>query len=208
MTAAAICFLGSCIGISADIAIRRDGSGTISLEYRISRTLESLGKLGGNEAQPPVPVGRMDFERTAARIDGLHLRSFRSRTDKEDTVNTVQLDFADTGALVRFLDASGQRARLSRENGKQRLSLIMGGNSAGTDPDLRDLIAQAGEGYSVAIGFNLPGNAELTVLDGNGKPLAVPPAGTVRAQGRDLGFSIPLADFVSSPEPFTLEIRW
>ena len=41
--------LNSCLGASADITIRSDGSGRIALEYRVSQMLESLGRLDGNE---------------------------------------------------------------------------------------------------------------------------------------------------------------
>ncbi|GHT76702.1 hypothetical protein FACS1894124_8630 [Spirochaetia bacterium] len=72
--------LGSCIGMSADITIRRNGSGVLALEYRMSRELESLGKLDGNERWLPIPVGKADFERTTDRIPGLALKSFSSKT--------------------------------------------------------------------------------------------------------------------------------
>jgi hypothetical protein len=200
--------LGSCLGISSEIAIGRDGSGTITLEYRLSRMVESLGKLDGNERWLPVPVGQADFERTADRIEGLKVASFSSRTSGEDLINTVKLEFAHPGALVRFLDATGQRAAWTREQGGNRLTLSLGGGAEIRNPDLRELTAGLSEGYVMHFGLTLPGTAETTLRDSRGGALEQPPVGTLRSQGGRVVFSSPMADMLSSPQTVTMEIRW
>lgn len=200
--------LGACIGVQADVTINRDGGGIITLEYRMSRLLESLGKLDGNAAWPPVPVGKADFERTVARIDGLELLSFTSNARTDPVTTRVKLQFADPEALFRFLDSGGRNARFYREGGKDCVSLTLGGEHESRDPDLAALAAGLSEGYSIDLRFSLPRNAELTVTDGTGKPLGLPPAGTLTAKGGDVAFSVPLGDLIASPVPFTLLIRW
>jgi hypothetical protein len=98
--------LGSCAGSRSDITIRRDGSGTINLEYRISRLAESLGKQEGNEAWPPLPAAKADFERSVDRIAGLKIRSFSTKAEEKDVVHTIRMDFAHPQALLGFLDAT------------------------------------------------------------------------------------------------------
>jgi hypothetical protein len=200
--------LGACIGVQADITINRDGGGIIILEYRMSRLLESLGKLEGNAPWPSVPVGKADFERTVARIDGLELLSFSSKAGDDAVTMQVKLRFADPEALFRFLDSSGRSARFYREGGKDCISLTLGEEHEPWDPDLAALAAEVSEGYSIDIRFKLPRNAELTVTGAAGKPLAQVPAGTVTVKGGDVEFSAPLGGFISSPDPFTLNIRW
>jgi hypothetical protein len=198
----------SCVSLASEIVLRRDGSGTMSLEYRFSRELESLGKLDGNENWPPLPVGKADFERTLARIEGLSLGSFTTKTAGKDIVNQVKLDFASLEALVRFLDAGGQRASLAREGGKTRLTLTFSGGGGGVDPELLALTASAMEGYSLDFGLTVPNVPELRILDGNGGLRETPPAGTAALRGKRAGFSVPLAELLSSAEPVTLEILW
>jgi hypothetical protein len=195
------------VGVASEIVLRRDGSGTISLEYRVARELETLGKLDGNERWPPLPVGKADFERTTARIEGLSLGAFTTKTTGKDIVNQVKLDFANLEALVRFLDASGQRVSLTRDGGKNRLSLGFGG-TGGVDPELLALLASAMGGYSLDFGLTLPQIPELHIMDGNGGVLEIPPAGTVTVQGTRAGFSAPMAELLSSAEPVFLEILW
>ncbi|MDR1949804.1 MAG: hypothetical protein LBQ38_10465 [Spirochaetaceae bacterium] len=203
-----LCFLGSCVGVRADITINRDGGGTATLEYRVSRLLESLGKLDGNAPWPTVPVGKADFERTVARIEGLELLSFTSDARNDPIIETVQLKFTEPAVLLRFLDNRGRNARFSRDNGKSHISLTLGEDHEAWDPDLAALAAKAGEGYSIDLRFNLPRNAELSLRDAAGQALALPPAGTVKAEGSVATFSVPLSDFIRSPAPFTLDIRW
>ncbi|MDR1929448.1 MAG: hypothetical protein LBQ44_02355, partial [Treponema sp.] len=104
--------LFSCIGTGADINLRQDGSGTLKLEYRMAKDLESLGKFDGNERWPPLPAGRADMERSVKRIEGLSLRSFSSREEGKDLVNSFQLEFSNTEALSAFLDSTGQKVRI------------------------------------------------------------------------------------------------
>jgi hypothetical protein len=199
--------LGSCIGISSEITLRRDGSGTVRLEYRLSRELESLGKLDGNERWPPVPAGKADFERTAARVPGLTVKSFKSSAEGKDLVNRAVLGFADTGALLRFLDATGQRASLSRENGRNRLSLALSAGGGEIDNGLAELVAGASRGYFLTMSFSLPSEAEIALTDGNGRPVA-PPEGWKLAGGGRPSFSAPIGEALLFDGPLYLEILW
>ncbi|MDR0388254.1 MAG: hypothetical protein LBH57_09495 [Treponema sp.] len=198
---------GSCIGISSEITLRRDGSGTVNLEYRLSRELESLGRMDGNEGRPPVPVGRGDFERTAARIPGLALKSFKSGIEGNDAVYRVTLSFADTDALIRFLDASGQRASLSGENGRNRLSLVLADGGGPVDPGLGELAASACRGYFLTLNFSLPAKADIALTDGAGRHID-PPQGWKLAGGSRPSFSAPMGEALLFDGPLCLEIEW
>jgi hypothetical protein len=200
----------SCLGASVEIVARRDGSGTIALEYRLSRELEALGKLDGNEKWPIVPVGKADLERSAARIAGLSLRSFSEKTAAAEVIYQAQFDFANLEALARFLDDTGRSASLVREGTANRLSLSFN-HSAGrieADEKLLELVASSFEGYALVFGITLPQAPRLRVLDRRGAPLESPPAGTALLQGNRVSFSAPMADLLSATEPSLLEIVW
>jgi hypothetical protein len=208
LCAALVC--SSCMGVSMEITARRDGSGTIALEYRLSRDFEALGKLDGNENWPVVPMGKADLERSAARVEGLSLRSFSKKTVAGDLLYRAQFDFATLEALARFLDDTGQRVSLEREGAGNRLVMSFN-HSAGrieTDEALAELVASSFEGYALDFGITLPREPELRVVDGRGAPLESPPAGTALVQGNRVGFSVPMADLLSAPEPVRLEIVW
>jgi hypothetical protein len=201
-------FFSSCIGISSDISIRQDGSGTIKLEYRVSRSIESLGKLDGNERWPPVPVGRADFERAVARIQGMRLRSFSTKTTEQDMVYRMTLEFSQTAALLQFLDATGG-ATLVHEQGKNRLSFTLSeGQALSSDSELTALIMEAAGTYTVNLGFSLPKAAELIFLGDGGRPLPAPLAGNASVSGGKVNYTVGLGPLLTIAGPLIMEICW
>ncbi|GHV00042.1 hypothetical protein FACS189483_09850 [Spirochaetia bacterium] len=210
-----VCGLVSCIGISSGLTIRRDGSGRIELEYRISRELESLGKLEGNEGWPTIPVGRTDFERAAARIPGLTLHSYSSKISGDDMITQASLDFTNTDALLHWLDANGQRAELAREGGQNRLYLLIAegrensDSAATTNLDATtNLVAESFETYAWEMRFNLGNSTELTVADENRRDIgAIPPGWTLTGGSRAL-FSAPMGDLLLQDQTLWLVVRW
>jgi hypothetical protein len=200
--------LNSCLGVSADITIKADGSGKIALEYRVSQELESLGRLDGNESKPAVPVGRTDFERTVARIPGLRLSGYSSKDVRNsaggnDLVTKVTLDFKDTSALLAFLDDAGSRAALVQDGAGSLLRLtVLEPSGSVTDPDLLSLLREISEGYEFSISFSLPRNASVGMI-----PVSVPAAKLV-SNGKNVSFSVSIGELISLKEGLVLEIRW
>jgi hypothetical protein len=205
-------FFSSCIGVNADISIRRDGTAIMTLEYRVASVLESLGKQDGNAAWPTVPVGKADFQRTVDRITGVRLASFSSKNAGDDVVYTAKIEFSDMEGLAAFLDASGQRAVLNQANGSSALSLILAApadtGTAALDPELLALASDALAGYTYALNFTLPSVPSIAFLNGAGAKLDKSPAGELTIDGNKVRFSAPLADLVAVNAGLILEIRW
>jgi len=200
--------LNSCLGVSADITIKADGSGSIALTYRVSQALESIGRLDGNEKTPVIPAGRTDFERTVSRIPGLKLSSYSSKDVRgasggSDLVTSAALDFKDTGALLAFLDSSGSRAVMVQEGQGSMLRLNLLDPSDGiSNPDLLSLLQEVSGAYELVITLNLPKNASLTTI-----PASIPSAKLI-SSGKKVSFTIGMGELLGMKEGLTLEIRW
>ncbi|MDR1904058.1 MAG: hypothetical protein LBQ88_17445 [Treponema sp.] len=203
--AAVLLILNSCIGIRSDIQFRADGSGTVNLEYRYAKAMESLGKLDGNERWPVLPAGRADFERTVARVQGLKLLSFSSREDEKDSIYQIGLSFADLESLVRFLDAQGQRALIKKENGKTILTLTLPNSKEDFDPDLMALVTSLAQGYRFEMTFSVPsGSADLRIVPGDS---TIPGAELVSGSGK-ASFSAPIAHLLTATRNLGLELSF
>ena len=204
----AVLICNSCLGASADISIRNDGSGTIGLEYRVSQMLESMGRLDGNERWPAIPVGRADFERSLARIPGMRLRSFSTRDVSNskggnDLVTRAVLEFINTEALLAFLDSTGSHASLSHDNGKNLLRLnVLGPSPDAVDPDLVSLLREISLGYEISYSLSAPRNANLTV-----SPPSLPAARLVSG-GNKVSFAIAAGELLSLTDGLVLEFTW
>jgi len=204
---ASLALLNSCLGVSADIVMRADGSGSIALEYRVSQMLESIGRLDGNENRPAIPVAKTDFERSIARIPGLSLKSFSvkelANTGGKDLVTKVTLDFKEAAALPAFLDSAGTRATLNKTDGKNTLRLVLTDPASDAiDADLLSLLREVSAGYELSISFTAPKDAALSVI-----PSSVPTKRLV-PQGKKVSFAIETGELVSLKDGLALEIVW
>jgi hypothetical protein len=212
-----LALMNSCLGVSADIVMRADGSGSVTLEYSVSQMLESLGRQDGNEHWPAIPVGKADFERSVARIPGLRLSSFSVKEyprryskppsswgpalGDKDLVTKVKLDFKEPAALLAFLDSTGSRASLVQEGGKNTLRLVLLDPAADTiDADLISLLREISAGYEISLSFTAPKGAALSVIP--------PSVSAARNVGKKVSFAIGTSELVSLRDGLTLEITW
>jgi hypothetical protein len=213
--------LSSCIGVRADISLRDNGSGRLSLEYRIDRTLDSLGRLDGNERWPTVPVGRADLERSLQRLPGMRLVSFSSGEEGKAILYRAVLEFADLQALRGFLhgisptpaaagNTAGSNTTAAGNNtppaAGDALTLVLNTGMGRLDPDLAALVQSLCEGYQVEMSLTVPGEAELSFTDGRGNRIDPLPGAVLR--GKKVSFSTGAAGVLSAEEGFGLEFRF
>ena len=197
-----VLFLCSCFGMSMDIELRQNGSGTLSLEYRISKSLDSLGKLDGNERWNTIPVGRSDFERTISRLPDIKLVSFSSKEDQKDVIISAKLEFSSIKGLLAFIDAGGQRSSFSGDARSGSLVLTLSEGSQNIDADLLKLIENVSSSYSVKMGMSFPGDGTLSILDNNGRALEAP------KRDKKVSCSFPLYSILSSANGINAELKW
>jgi len=191
--------LSSCIGVNSNVSIRQNGSGTIQLEYRLSRMFEALGNLDGNEKQLPLPVGRTDFERTVNRVPGLALTAYSTSQDEKDLLVKAELSFTSLDALAGFLDAAGQSVRLVSDGGNRTMGLVLVRGIKNVDADLESLVRTVFAGYTIDMRFNFPSTPTVSTV-GN--------IGQAAVTGTSARYTSPVTDLVLSSEPVELRLSW
>ena len=200
--------LSSCFGINADITLNQNGSGIISLEYHISKALDSLSKLDGNERWNTIPVGKADFERTLDRLPEMKLLSFSSKENEKDLVINAKMEFASMRSLLAFLDASGRRSSFTGDTRTGSMVLTLNEGSLNENAGLDKLIATISEGYSIRVSVTFPDRGKLSMSDRQGKPLATLTGSEIRSEGKTVYFSFPLYAVLSSVDGINAEFRW
>ena len=198
----------SCLGVNADIVLNQNGSGTIALEYKISKSLDSLGKLDGNERWNTVPVGKADFERTMDRLPEMKLLSFSSKEDNSNLVITAKMEFSSIRGLLAFLDAGGRQSVFSGDASSGSLVLSLNGGLKNSNPSLDKLIADISKSYSVGMSMSFPGEGSLNITDNQGRAYRTMPGGEIQGQGKKVSCSIPLNEVLTSSDGIKLELRW
>ncbi len=99
----------SCVGIDSTLSIRDNGSGTLSLSYRVSQSVAELGLSTAGKPVIPLPISRSDFERSLAQTNGkVRLTRFDRTEDEKDITIKAELSFDSLSALSQvdaFRDA-------------------------------------------------------------------------------------------------------
>jgi hypothetical protein len=186
--------------VRADIILKEDYSGTVALEYRVSKLVESLGKQDGNERWLPVPVGRADFDRTLARLPGMSIVAFSSTDDGRDIIIAARLAFTDLNALLGFLDAAGDGAVYARDGGRHTLTFRLRGGSVRPTSDVLALAARLTDGYDVAVSLTLPIAGDLVAPS--------LPGADIHPSGKTLSCVYPLSALLAAEDNVTLEFKW
>jgi len=202
--------LSSCLGLSADFQMHKNGSVKLVMEYRFPKTAENIGKLDGNERWQIIPSGRADWERTIARVEGMKLSSFSSRSDSKDVINKVTLDFSNTDALLKFLNpASGtKRASLNSGGNSTVFNIIFTEPAKDINPDLLELVKLVSYGYKLNISFNTPKDSVMTFTDGEGKPISPPETAEAVLKGKKVSFSLDTAELLQLKDGLGIELKW
>jgi len=202
---AVLLIFNSCIGLSMDIQMRKNGSGRINMEYRIPITAETIGRLDGNENWPLIPVGRADWERSIERIKGAELVSFSSRERAQEIITNIRLEFENTEALLNIIDPAKKRASV-RDGGlllifnEPVLSVI--------NKDLLELLKKVSAGYRFTVSFSAGGNSALSVTDGTGREIPPPEKAEISSAGRKVSLSMETAEILSLANGLGVKINW
>ena len=201
----------SCIGLAIDIRMNRDGSGKLTMEYRISQTLDSLGTLDGNREMPAIPVSRSDWEKTVQRISGAKIASYSRRQSGQDTVMTVTLEYDSIDTLLTLLSPEASSAPITASKNQNSINLILNDGSLDlndTDKELMELARKMFTGYNFSIGFSASGNSTLAFTDGNGSEINKPSSVEAVTGGRRVSMSIGIMDLVENREGLGVRFSW
>jgi hypothetical protein len=198
----------SCFGISADIALNQNGSGTVTVGYQISKALDALGKLDGNERWYTIPVGRADFERTMDRLPGMKLTSFSSKEDRNDIIINAKMEFDDLNSLMFFIDANGLRSSFSGDARSGRIFMALNKTNAKNINTLEQLIAEISESYSVKLSMSFPNEGSVKITDNRGLSLTDIPGSIIISSGKKVSCSLPLNSVLTVADGINVEFLW
>jgi hypothetical protein len=197
--------LSSCFGIKSSVTVNKDFSGNAVLEYRVSNAFLALGALDGNTPMPTLPVGEEDIRRSAARIEGLTLQSLSSKDDGTDTTYKINFAFKHINSFVDFLDLKGEQADFVTKDGKNLLTLRLGGGSEETaDAELETLARTLFEGYEFELTLTTPTPPVLKVTDETGVSIG---GATNQKTKNSVYYAAPISTLVLGKSK-TVEISW
>ncbi len=151
VTSLVVFLLSSCIGIESRIKINNDGSGQLTLKYRVSRLITHLESTETKGNVVPLPLSREEFERTVNNTDGLELVSYSRKKDEVDIHIEAKINFNSIDALSVMDNRNENSFSLRSEQGNRVVSQIIYAGSHGEAPT-RDSLEMMETFFS---GYNL-----------------------------------------------------
>ena len=198
--------LSSCIGIKSSVLFNRDGTGTINMEYRISKMLTEMGE---GDADMPLPVSEEELKNALSGHPNLTLKKVSQREDDNDVYITSEIQFQKISEFTDIESFGQMPMSLEAEGGEYVFRQIIseGNEPAGEteegesdteemDAASKEMMAAFFEGYELSFEVSAP--TEVTYHS----------HGELSANRKTVTYSIPLLEMDALEEETVLEVRW
>ena len=191
---AALC---SCIGIESRIDLKSDGSGTLTLNYKISQFMRNID-VGREDKRLPLPVSEEDFRRTTDGIEGLRLVDLEEREDEENVYIRAVLGFDDLEALNALGPEPGLGLSLVTSGGERilRQEIAPGVQPGEISDDSLAMVTDFFDGYELEYRISVPA------------PIKRHNLGKLSRDGRSLTYNATVPQLLQAAEPVILEVVW
>jgi hypothetical protein len=194
-----IVLLSSCIGIKNSVQFNRDGSGTVTMEYRISKMLTEMGE-GSSDA--PLPLSQDDLKEAVSENPNLELKSVEQWDDEKDVYISAVIGFQKVNEFTDVESFAAMPMSLEKQGGEfVYRQLISEGNTEGEeeaelDEETKKTMEAFFEGYELS--FTVVAPSEITYHS----------LGDLAADRRSVTYSIPLLEMDKLEEETVLEVKW
>jgi len=195
---AACVLCASCVGVDSHLSVRPDGSGTLHLDYRVSRLVADLGTSTSDQGSVPLPLSRDDFQQAVAGTQGkVRLTHFdRSQNDKDILVHAT-LEFASLDALARVNAFRDAQLELTTTGSTHTFSQLVARSPS------RPISAD-----SLAMVDSFFGDYSLTFSIQTPSPITSSSLGTLSSDKRTLTYTTTVRDLLSATKDVTMTASW
>jgi len=194
----ALALLTSCIGIDSRMTIRDNGSGTLTLTYRVSQLVTELGVSSTGRSAMPLPLSRADFDRALAATSGkVRLTSFDRSDNEKDITIRAQLAFDSVDALARIDAFRDADLKLAAQGSDRTFSQMVA--RAPRQPltdDSKRMLDALFDGYDLSFAIEAP------------RPIKDATLGTLSPDKKTLTYKTSVKDALSTPRDLVLSASW
>ena len=194
----ALVLLTSCIGIDSRMTIRDNGSGTLSLTYRVSQLVTELGVSSTGRSAIPLPLSRTDFDRALAATSGtVRLTSFDRGENEKDITIRAQLAFDSVDALAKIDAFHDADLKLASQGSDRTFSqLVARAPRQPLTDDSKRMLDALFDGYDLSFVLEAP------------RPIKDSSLGTLSADKRTLTYTTSVKDALSTARDLVLSASW
>jgi len=192
-----ILILVSCIGVETTISFNENGSGKLSIKYRISKMVVNLGSSDEETPVVPLPVSEKDFKRSIESAQGLTLLSFKQSEDENDIYITANIGFDKIENFKEMKGFSSMPATLKQKGNSFSFSQRIASKPEEIpDKDSLEMIDTLFKGYKISFTVTAPKEIQSHNL------------GTLSADKKSVTYSVPVTDLLKIKEDIYLTLAW
>jgi hypothetical protein len=191
-------FLMSCVGIDSTMTVKKDGSGTLLLNYRVSQLVADLGATTSEKGIVPLPLARVDFERSLQAAQGkVRLTRFERTENEKDISIRAELSFDSIEALAKVDAFHDAELKMGTDGQRHTFSQLIAHAPAQpvTDDSLR-MIDAFFDGYGLTFVIEAP------------QPIQQFTLGTLSSDKRVLTYTTSIKDLVRTRSDLVLSAGW
>ena len=201
-----VLLLSSCLGIGVQTVFNADGSGRMTVEFRVSQMLLQMGE---EETGVDIPLSKDDLMAEYQDVDGVAIVEVTQKDTEEDRIITAVIDFDDFNALSSDGKFMGEGATLEIGDDRTVLRMLvgdMGGGSGGEvdgeaeqpemDDAMKSMVQSFMEGYELVYRIVAP------------RKITSHSDGELLSDGRTVVFTMAMGDLIMVEEPFYLKVVW
>jgi hypothetical protein len=127
LSCAVLLLLSGCFGAVTRITLRNDGSGTVELEYTISKLVAYLGAEESTERYIVLPIAEQDFRDALADVDGAELADYEFTDGPQEITIAAEISFDSVDTLSELFSALGgaDLSLASGDDGDDELTIVV-----------------------------------------------------------------------------------
>jgi len=178
--------------------VRDNGSGTLSLTYRISQLVTELGVSSTGHSAIPLPLSRADFERSLLPTGGkVRLTGFDRSENEKDIMIHAELAFDSVGALASVEAFHDADLKWSSQSSQHTFSqLVARAPRQPLTDDSKRMLDALFDGYDLTFTVEAP------------QPIKDSTLGTLSGDRKTLTFKTSVKDALTTGKDLVLSASW
>jgi hypothetical protein len=188
----------SCVGIDSRLSIRDNGSGTLTLSYRVAQSVADLGLSTAGKPVIPLPISRADFDRSLASTNGkVRLTKFDRSENEKDIMINAELAFDSLEALSQVDAFRDSNLKTSSDGSYQSFSQVIGRTlTTPLTDESRRMIDALFTGYDLSFTVETP------------RPIQQSSLGTLSGDKKSVTYKVSVKDVLETKSDLILSLSW
>ena len=202
-----IVLLSGCVGVEIEIRFNSDGSGTMTMKMTVSKAILEAGDDAG-VGELGIPLSKEDLEKDFEGAKGVRVVGVTEEETDENMIISAVIEFDDFEALMQADESALESAAYKKVGGKTIFTMNVGedksesaqGDGALGELDMDDAMVEMMQAFLEGYFLEYRVVAPTPILSNS--------HGELGADGQSVSLRLPMGEYFTIKEPYTLKVEW